>query len=72
MPTADKAFGQLVDQVLRLQRHLPGHIKRQGVRPMFVKNRAQPLGSLVNGQIHACLHRVTLALITQISPFHAP
>ncbi len=33
---ADEPFGQLVGQVLGLERHLSGHIQGEGIRPVFV------------------------------------
>ncbi|MNM51242.1 hypothetical protein D3C81_622970 [compost metagenome] len=69
---ADEAFGQFVDQVLGLQRHLPGDVERQGIGPMLVNDCAQSPGRLFNGYINRRLHRITLALVTQVSLLHAP
>ncbi|MNH11731.1 hypothetical protein D3C79_712530 [compost metagenome] len=69
---ADEAFGQFVDQVLGLQRHLPGDIEPQGVGPMFINDRPQALCCLFDSGIDAALHRVALTLVAQVSVLHAP
>ncbi len=42
MYRAQEALGQLGRQVLRLQRHLAGHVDRDRVGPVLVDDRAQP------------------------------
>ena len=43
---ADEALGQLVRQVLRLQRHLPRHVQRHGVGTVGVDQLPQPAAHL--------------------------
>ncbi|MNF38643.1 hypothetical protein D3C84_195980 [compost metagenome] len=69
---ADKTLGQFVDQVLRLQRHLPGHIEGQGIGTVGIQNVAQSGGCLVDGVVHRHAHRVAIALLAQVGIFHAP
>ncbi|MNO96477.1 hypothetical protein D3C76_881480 [compost metagenome] len=72
MAGADKALGQFVGQVLGLQRHLPGHIQRHGIRAVLVNDAAQARGGGRNGLIHAGAHRRLAALLTQVGILHAP
>ncbi|MCY1408898.1 hypothetical protein D9M71_242300 [compost metagenome] len=69
---ADETLGQLVDQVLRLQRHLPGDIKGEGVRPVLVEDGAQAGGGGGDGFVNRRLQRVVAALVAQVGVFHPP
>ena len=49
-----EALGQLVRQILRLDRHLAGHVERDGVRAVLVDDRAQPSAGLGDGVVDGC------------------
>ncbi len=68
---ADEALGQLVGQVLRLQRHLARNIKGNGVGAMPLQDRLQATRRLANRKVKR--HRQLLAgrPVADIGPFHA-
>ena len=68
----DKALGQLVGQVLGLQRHLPGHVQRHGIRAVLVDDAAQTLGGGSDGLVHAGAHWRLAALLAHVGIGHAP
>ena len=72
MAAADKTLGQLVGQVLRLQRHLTADIQGNGVWPVLINNAAQAAGSGVDGLIDAHPSRVAIALLAHKGMLHAP
>ena len=72
MARANETLGQLVGQVLGLQRHLPGHVERYGVWPMLVDDATQALSTLGNCLGHVGAHWRLVALLAQVGVFHAP
>ena len=64
---ADEALGQLVDQVLRLQRHLARHIERDRVRPVAVEHGAQPPRGLGDRDIGGDRHVIPARLPTGVT-----
>ncbi len=66
---ADKALGELVDEVLRLDRHLPGHIERQRVRSMCVEQAAQTRRRGADRLRHRQRRRILVACMTHERAF---
>ncbi|MNO92275.1 hypothetical protein D3C76_838430 [compost metagenome] len=69
---ADETLGQLVDQVLGFQRHLPRHVERQCIGAVAIECVAQPAGRLADGLVHGNAHRISLAFLAQVGMFHPP
>lgn len=59
-----EALRQLVGEVLRLQRHLPGHVEGQGVGTVLVEDRPQPPGDRRDRRVHVRFHGLDAALGT--------
>ncbi|MNH04230.1 hypothetical protein D3C79_635180 [compost metagenome] len=72
MAGADKALGQLVGQVLGLQRHLPGHVQRHGVGAVLVDDAAQARSGGGDGLVDAGTRWLLAALLAHIGILHAP
>jgi hypothetical protein len=69
---ADEAFRELVDEVLRLDRHLAGHVKRQRIRPMLVEQPAQTRGRRADRLRHRQRRRVLAARVAHERAFEPP
>lgn len=69
---ADKALGQLVGQVLRLQRHLPGHVQRHGVGAVLVDDATQARSGGGDGLVDTGTRWLLAALLAHIGILHAP
>lgn len=72
VPGADEAFGQLVGQVLSLQRHLPRHVQCHGVGAMLVDDAAQAFAGIGDSLCHAGARRLLAALLAHVGVFEAP
>jgi len=51
---------------------LSGHVERQRIGAVTVEDMAQTAGGFADGGVHGDPHRVVIALLTQVSVFHAP
>jgi len=69
---AHKALGKLVDEVLRLDRHLPGHIEGERVGSVSVEQLAQAAAGVGKRLIDRQRDRVAMAVAPLKSAFQAP
>ena len=60
---ADEALGQLVGEVLRLRRHLPRDVQRDGVGAVLVEHAAQPGGGPRDRRVGADRHGLGAAVV---------
>ena len=65
----DEALGELVHEVLRLDRHLPRHVERQRVGAMRVEQRAQAAASVGDHLVERQRDRVAIAVAALESVF---
>ncbi|VWC39015.1 hypothetical protein BST28156_06867 [Burkholderia stagnalis] len=69
---ADEALRQLVDEVLRLDRHLAGHVERQRVRAVRIEHRAQAAAGFGDRVAHRQRHEVVLARVAHERALEPP
>ncbi len=69
---AQIALGELVDEILRLDRHLARHVERHGVGAVRVANRGQPPRRLADRVVHRQRHRIAVARLAQVGAFEPP
>ncbi|VWB17597.1 hypothetical protein BUB20358_00652 [Burkholderia ubonensis] len=69
---ADEALRELVDQVLRLDRHLAGHVERQRVRAVRIEHRAQAAPGFADRVARRQRHEVVPARAAHERAFEPP